>query len=185
MDLGRLSLAWESPSQGSPSRNVENQEGVPGASTGEFHLALHPYPSSTPPVISNSMPVQKLASEARNTAMAPTSAGWPVRPRGWEETEIKKVKRSSHLTITPHFTWIWSLLLPVPLYPLGLRQWGQVLRLPAPPTAGFRCPLGRYWEKGGRIREVCCKNTSFQSSQFFQEALSPLGAAHQLTRTPY
>lgn len=85
---------------------MENQEGVTGASTETVHLALHQYPSSKALVTSNSMPVQKLVSEARNTAAAPTSAGWPMRPRGWEETGIKEVQRSPHLTATPT-TWIW------------------------------------------------------------------------------
>lgn len=136
---------------------MENQKGVTGASRGTLHLALHPYPSSAPPVTSNSMPVQKLASEARNTAAAPTSAGWPMRPRGWEETGRKEVKRSSHLTATPT-TWIWLPLLLEPLCPLGLWPWGQVLRLPAPPTVGSRCFLGRCWNKGERIKEVYSKH---------------------------
>lgn len=57
-----------------------------GGSTGVPGMALRPYPSSAPPVTNSSIPVQKLASEARNTAAAATSAGWPMRPRGWGET---------------------------------------------------------------------------------------------------
>lgn len=60
-----------------------------GASTGVPRLALRPYPSSAPPVTNSSIPVQKLASDARKTAAAPTSAGWPMRPRGWGETRQK------------------------------------------------------------------------------------------------
>lgn len=98
---------------------MESQEGVAGASMGTVHLALHQYPSSTALVTSNSMPVQTLVSKARNTAAAPTSAGWPTQPRGWEETGIKEVQRSLHLTATPT-TWIWPPLLPAPLCPLRL-----------------------------------------------------------------
>lgn len=108
---GRLNLGREGPGQGSPRRSVENQEGMTGASTGAPHLALHTYSSSAAPrVTSSSVPVQKVASEsqARNTAAAPTWAGWPTWPRGWEETGIKEVNGSPRLTPTPHTTWVWS-----------------------------------------------------------------------------
>lgn len=106
LEFGRLSLEREIPRQGSPRGNVGNQEGLAEASTGAPHLALHPYPSSAPPVTSNSVPVQKVASEARNTAAAPTSAGWPMRPRGWGD----KGKRRSRAALT-------RLLHTIPLTP--------------------------------------------------------------------
>lgn len=68
-----------------------------GTSTRVLLLALRPKPSSAPPVIKSSSPVQKVASEARNTAAAPTSAGWPMRPRGWAKVPSRMVALGSEV----------------------------------------------------------------------------------------
>lgn len=53
---------------------------------------------------------------------------------------------------TPHGS---GPLLPGPARPPALWPQGRVLRPPAPPIAGSRCFLGRYFGKGEGIREVC------------------------------
>lgn len=126
-------------------------------------MALHPYPSSAPPVTNSSVPVQKLASEARNTAAAPTSAGWPMRPRGWGETREKgdqgKPPPDCDTRSLPYHMALAPPLLPGPVCLLRLWLWGQAWRRPAPPTVGSRCFPGRYCGEGEEgIREVCHKH---------------------------
>lgn len=105
-------MEWESPCQGSPRGNAGNQEGIAGASTGVPHLALHRTPARHPQSPAAQC-LQKLASEARNTAAAPTSAGGPMRPRGWRKTRRKGCQEEPspnahtpcHLDLAPTPTW--------------------------------------------------------------------------------
>lgn len=85
---------------------------------------------------------------------------------------------------THHATWTWPPLLPGPLCPLRLWPWGRALRMPAPPTVGSRCFLGKYW--GREKNQVCLRKHCFLGSLTVSPVpQEPLGTAHQLTRTPY
>lgn len=138
------------------------------------------------------MPVQKLASEARNRAAAPTSAGWPMRPRGWGERRRKEVKGSPHLMATPpsllHSTWIWS---PTPTWakvPSWIVVLGSGVEAANCSHNGVQMFPGEMLGRGGRGSEKCvpiaASGAHSQSSQFPRETRRLFGA-HQLTRTPY
>lgn len=131
-----------------------------------------------------------LQTPGRRRQPPPQLAG-PCGPGAGERQGKKEVKGNPlcHPPSHPRSTWLWPPLPPGPRCPLGRWRRGQALRLPAPPTVGSRCFLGRCWGREKRGSGTSAANTASQapsqSSQFPQGVLSPLGAAHQLTRTPY
>lgn len=157
-----------------------------GGSKGVPGMALHPYPSSAPPVTNSSVPVQKLASEARNTAAAPTSAGWPMRPRGWGETREKgdqgkpppdcyTLSLPYHMALAPHAYLGQDAFSDCGC---GVRRGGGQLLPQWGPDVSWGDTVGR--EKRGSGK--CATNTA-SWAHFLPSP--PIGAAHQLTRTPY
>lgn len=82
LELWETEFGVGEPRQEGPGGNVGDQEGLVGASAGAAWPALRPYPQPALPVTSSLVPVQKVASEAKNTAAAATFS-WlaSMRPR--------------------------------------------------------------------------------------------------------